>query len=117
MYFVVYGYCGVLWKNIAFKYYHQIKCVFSFSLSLSSFSYTLRYILLVQVLNSAKRPIVLVGSVMLQRPDAAAIHAAVSTLAENTRQAVGCGDDWRVLNVLHRVSTRYFISLLQYTVM
>jgi len=57
-----------------------------------------------RVLSGAKKPMIIVGSAMLQRPDGAAIHAAVSTLAQNVRAQSGCGDDWKVLNVLHRVA-------------
>ncbi|XP_067649239.1 NADH-ubiquinone oxidoreductase 75 kDa subunit, mitochondrial-like [Haliotis asinina] len=59
-----------------------------------------------QTLNAAKKPIIVVGSSVLQREDGAAIHAAVSTLAENVRSNSGCGTDWKVLNVLHRVASQ-----------
>jgi len=57
-------------------------------------------------LGSASRPMVVVGSSMLQRDDAAAVMRAVSTIAQNARQSSGCGEDWRVLNVLHRVASQ-----------
>ncbi len=57
-----------------------------------------------QELNAAKKPVIVVGSCMLQRKDGAAIHSQVATLAQNTRVNCGCGEDWRVLNVLQRVS-------------
>ena len=47
---------------------------------------------------------VVVGSTTLQRKDSAAVHAAVSTIAQTARVQSGCGEEWRVLNVLHRVS-------------
>lgn len=60
--------------------------------------------LLFQVLNSAQKPMVVVGSSALQREDSAAIHAAVTTIAQNAKSSSSTGEDWRVLNVLHRVS-------------
>ncbi|XP_067844199.1 NADH-ubiquinone oxidoreductase 75 kDa subunit, mitochondrial isoform X2 [Heptranchias perlo] len=59
-----------------------------------------------QVLSKAKKPMVVVGSSILQRSDGAAIHAAVSTVAQNARAASGVGDDWKVLNVLQRVASQ-----------
>ncbi|XP_078062761.1 NADH-ubiquinone oxidoreductase 75 kDa subunit, mitochondrial isoform X2 [Mustelus asterias] len=59
-----------------------------------------------QVLGKAKKPMVVVGSSILQRSDSAAIHAAVSTIAQNARAASGVGDDWKVLNVLQRVASQ-----------
>lgn len=55
-----------------------------------------------QVLAQAKRPVVVVGSAALQREDGAALHAAVSTIAQKARLSSGVNDSWRVLNVLHR---------------
>lgn len=55
-----------------------------------------------QVLASAKRPVVVVGSSALQREDGAAILSAVSTIAQNARASSGVEDGWKVLNVLHR---------------
>ncbi len=46
---------------------------------------------------------IVVGSTAIQRTDGAAIHAHVTRLAQNVRAASGAGEDWRVLNVLHRV--------------
>ncbi|XP_072434696.1 NADH-ubiquinone oxidoreductase 75 kDa subunit, mitochondrial [Chiloscyllium punctatum] len=57
-----------------------------------------------QVLNKARKPMVVVGSSILQRRDGAAIHAAVSTIAQNARAGSEVGDNWRVLNVLQRVA-------------
>lgn len=45
---------------------------------------------------------VVVGSAALQRSDGAAIHAAVSTIAQNARTKSGVGSDWKVMNILHR---------------
>jgi NADH dehydrogenase (ubiquinone) Fe-S protein 1 len=65
-----------------------------------------------QVLAGAKKPMIIVGSAMCGRSDGAAIHAAVSMLAQNTRVKSGCGEDWRVLNVLQRVSLLHISSSL-----
>ena len=46
---------------------------------------------------------VVLGSGMLQRPDSAALHAAVSSIA---LQAHATEPDWKVLNILHRVRIR-----------
>ncbi|NXT16145.1 NDUS1 oxidoreductase, partial [Prunella fulvescens] len=59
-----------------------------------------------KVLDGAKRPMVVVGSAALQRGDGAAIHAAVSTIAQNARARSGAGADWKVLNILHRVASQ-----------
>ena len=57
-----------------------------------------------QTLGKAKKPMVVVGSSALQRGDGNAIHKAVSKIAETAKVKSGCGDNWKVLNVLHRVS-------------
>ncbi|XP_036362854.1 NADH-ubiquinone oxidoreductase 75 kDa subunit, mitochondrial [Octopus sinensis] len=59
-----------------------------------------------KTLNSAKKPVIVVGSALLQRSDSAAIHALVTTIAQNARVQCGSGDDWRVLNILHRVASQ-----------
>ncbi|XP_067108702.1 NADH-ubiquinone oxidoreductase 75 kDa subunit, mitochondrial-like [Osmerus mordax] len=59
-----------------------------------------------KVLAEAERPVVVVGSGMLQRADGAAILAAVSTIAHNARVSSGVDNDWKVLNVLHRVASQ-----------
>lgn len=59
-----------------------------------------------KVLESAKRPMVVVGSSSLQRGDAAALHSAVSSLANRLRATSGADGDWRVLNILHRVASQ-----------
>lgn len=45
---------------------------------------------------------VVVGSAALQRSDGAAILAAVSSIAQNTRARSGAAADWKVMNILHR---------------
>ncbi|XP_056007402.1 NADH-ubiquinone oxidoreductase 75 kDa subunit, mitochondrial-like isoform X2 [Ostrea edulis] len=59
-----------------------------------------------KTLNKARRPMVVVGSSTLQRTDSAALHAAVSTIAQTARVQSECGDSWRVLNILHRVASQ-----------
>ncbi|NXS28984.1 NDUS1 oxidoreductase, partial [Pomatostomus ruficeps] len=59
-----------------------------------------------KVLDHAKKPVVVVGSAALQRSDGAAIHAAVSTIAQNARAKSGAGSDWKVMNILHRVASQ-----------
>lgn len=59
-----------------------------------------------QVLSSAKRPVVVVGSSALQREDGAAILSTVSTIAQNARTSSGVEEGWKVLNVLHRVASQ-----------
>ncbi|KAG9477189.1 hypothetical protein GDO78_002536 [Eleutherodactylus coqui] len=58
------------------------------------------------VLGQAKKPMIVVGSGALQRKDGAAIHAAVSTLAQNARISSGVPENWKVLNILHRVASQ-----------
>lgn len=59
-----------------------------------------------KVLDNAKKPMVVVGSTALQRSDGAAILAAVSTIAQNSRVTSGAGADWKVMNILHRVASQ-----------
>ncbi|NWT92895.1 NDUS1 oxidoreductase, partial [Urocynchramus pylzowi] len=59
-----------------------------------------------KVLDNAKKPMVVVGSAALQRGDGAAIHAAVSTIAQNARAKSSAGADWKVMNILHRVASQ-----------
>uniref|UniRef100_A0A8C5QTY4 NADH-ubiquinone oxidoreductase 75 kDa subunit, mitochondrial n=1 Tax=Leptobrachium leishanense TaxID=445787 RepID=A0A8C5QTY4_9ANUR len=57
-------------------------------------------------LGQAKKPMVVLGSSALQRKDGAAIHSAVSTIAQNLRTTSGVSEEWKVLNVLHRVASQ-----------
>lgn len=59
-----------------------------------------------KTLNSAKHPLIVIGSSTLQRPDGAALHRTVASMAQTAREKSGCGEDWRVLNVLHRVASQ-----------
>jgi len=65
-----------------------------------------------QTLNAAKRPLIVIGSSTLQRPDGAALHRTVSALAQAVREKSGCGEDWRVLNILQRVCLLQWETLL-----
>ena len=56
-----------------------------------------------KVLAKAKRPVIILGSTALQRPDGTALFSVVSQLAEKTRAQAGVSSDWKVLNILHRV--------------
>ena len=51
---------------------------------------------------SAANPMVIVGSDMLQRPDADAVYSAVVSIASSGARPDN--KDWKTLNVLHRVS-------------
>lgn len=57
-------------------------------------------------LGKAQKPMVVVGSSALQRGDGTAIHQAVSKIAQTARVKSGCSDDWKVLNILHRVASQ-----------
>ncbi|XP_076361092.1 NADH dehydrogenase (ubiquinone) 75 kDa subunit [Tachypleus tridentatus] len=57
-----------------------------------------------KALAAAQKPIVVIGSIMLQRPDGAAIYSAVSQIAQKVQAKVG--PDWKVFNVLHRVANQ-----------
>ncbi|ESO01146.1 hypothetical protein HELRODRAFT_185731 [Helobdella robusta] len=59
-----------------------------------------------KTLSSARRPMIVVGSAALQRKDGSSIHALVTQLAQHVRTSSQCGNDWRVLNVLHRVASQ-----------
>ncbi|KAM3917333.1 NADH-ubiquinone oxidoreductase 75 kDa subunit, mitochondrial [Leptodactylus fuscus] len=59
-----------------------------------------------KVLSQAKKPMIVVGSSALQRKDGPAIHAAVSSLAQNVRSSSGVPENWKVLNILHRVASQ-----------
>ncbi|KAH0621672.1 hypothetical protein JD844_023233 [Phrynosoma platyrhinos] len=59
-----------------------------------------------KVLNQAKKPMVVVGSAALQRSDGAALHAAISAIAQNARTKSGVGADWKIMNILHRIASQ-----------
>lgn len=54
-------------------------------------------------LAEAQRPMVMLGSVALQRPDGAALLALAKQMAAQARKK---DPDWKVLNVLHRVASQ-----------
>uniref|UniRef100_A0A8C2QR70 NADH-ubiquinone oxidoreductase 75 kDa subunit, mitochondrial n=1 Tax=Capra hircus TaxID=9925 RepID=A0A8C2QR70_CAPHI len=56
-----------------------------------------------QVLQEAKKPMVVLGSSALQRNDGAAILAAVSNII---RTSSGVTGDWKVMNILHRIASQ-----------
>merc|ERR1719381_27726 len=57
-------------------------------------------------LNSAKNPIVIVGSEALQREDGGAVISLVQQIADNAKMKSGADPEWKVLNVLHRVASQ-----------
>ncbi|XP_061082324.1 NADH-ubiquinone oxidoreductase 75 kDa subunit, mitochondrial-like isoform X1 [Conger conger] len=59
-----------------------------------------------EALSQAERPVVVVGSACLQREDGAALLSAVTAIAHNARTSSGAQDNWKVLNVLHRVASQ-----------
>lgn len=60
----------------------------------------------IQVLKEAKKPIIVLGSSALQRNDGAAIFANVSILAQKISLKRKVGDDWKIMNILHRVASQ-----------
>lgn len=59
---------------------------------------------------SAKKPLIIVGSETLERPDGGAILSSVQTLAAGT----SCENkDWRVLNILHKVASQVSKIIIQ----
>ena len=57
-------------------------------------------------LAAAKKPAVIIGSEVLQRPDGPAMMANAQKLAQAVKTKSDCGSDWRVLNVLHKVASQ-----------
>lgn len=57
-------------------------------------------------MQSAKRPIIIVGSAALQRPDAAVVLAKVQKFCNQLRSKGSADPNWRVLNVLQRVASQ-----------
>merc|ERR1712029_930634 len=62
-----------------------------------------------------KNPVVIVGSDALQREDGAAVMSYTQQIGDNLRQSSGCGHDWAVVNVLHRVASQVAALDLGYT--
>lgn len=58
-------------------------------------------------IQSAKKPLIIVGSEVLERPDGAAILAAAQKLSATARPQA---EDWKVLNVLHKVASQVSVS-------
>lgn len=86
--------------DLTYEYEHLGDCPSILS-SLSSATHPFS-----KTLKSAKRPMVVVGSGALQRSDAASLHASVADLAQSMRLQCGCPEEWKVLNVLHRVASQ-----------
>ena len=63
-------------------------------------------------LAAAKKPVVIIGTEPLQRPDGAALMANAQKLAQDIKIKSGCGPSWRVLNVLHKVASQVCINEL-----
>ncbi|XP_030199883.1 NADH-ubiquinone oxidoreductase 75 kDa subunit, mitochondrial [Gadus morhua] len=59
-----------------------------------------------KALAEAKRPIVIIGSSVLQREDGAAVMGAVASISQNARNNREVDRSWKVLNVLHRVASQ-----------
>ncbi|KAG8246551.1 NADH-ubiquinone oxidoreductase 75 kDa subunit, mitochondrial [Homalodisca vitripennis] len=59
-----------------------------------------------QTLQSAKKPMIVVGSQQLTRPDGAAILAQAQQLARALSLKTQAGADWKVLNILHQVASQ-----------
>ncbi|XP_022109177.1 NADH-ubiquinone oxidoreductase 75 kDa subunit, mitochondrial-like [Acanthaster planci] len=57
-------------------------------------------------LAQAKHPMIVVGSGALQREDGTTIHGLVASLAQKAKASSQAGDEWKVLNVLHRVASQ-----------
>lgn len=60
-----------------------------------------------KILSGAKRPLVILGSAMFERADAASVYATAAQLAEKLRNVSSKEyKDWRVFNVLHRCASQ-----------
>ncbi|CAF4211186.1 unnamed protein product, partial [Rotaria magnacalcarata] len=60
-----------------------------------------------KILNGAKRPLVILGSAMFERPDATSVYASAAQLSEKLRDvAVKADKEWRVFSVLHRYASQ-----------
>merc|ERR1719266_2190290 len=62
----------------------------------------------------AKNPVVIVGSEALQREDGPSVTALSQKISDNLRKSSGCAEDWKVLNVLHRVAGQVAVLDLGY---
>ncbi|XP_028401079.1 NADH-ubiquinone oxidoreductase 75 kDa subunit, mitochondrial-like [Dendronephthya gigantea] len=59
-----------------------------------------------KVLSNAKRPMVIVGSSILQRQDGASIYDLVFSLANKLKASQHVSSDWRTLNIMHRMASQ-----------
>ena len=62
-------------------------------------------------LAAAKAP---VGSESLQREDGGAVMRLTQQIADKVRTSSGCGAEWAILNVLHRVASQVAALKLGY---
>lgn len=58
-------------------------------------------------LQSAKKPLIIVGSEVLERADGSAILAAAQKLSASTSPEA---KEWKVLNVLHKVASQVIVT-------
>ena len=56
-----------------------------------------------KVLSEAQRPMVIVGSSILQREDGTSIYNSVFSLANKLKASKNVPSDWKTLNIMHRV--------------
>jgi NADH dehydrogenase (ubiquinone) Fe-S protein 1 len=63
-----------------------------------------------QVLSAAQKPMVIVGSSILQRADGASIYDSVFSLANKLKASQHVAPDWRTLNIMHRVSLLVYVD-------
>jgi NADH dehydrogenase (ubiquinone) Fe-S protein 1 len=60
-----------------------------------------------KALNGAKRPLIILGSAMFERPDATSVYATAAQLSEKLRDVSAKEiKEWRVFNVLHRCASQ-----------
>ncbi|KAK8719088.1 hypothetical protein OTU49_014252 [Cherax quadricarinatus] len=68
-----------------------------------------------QRLNTAKRPMIVVGTSLLARPDGGVLYSQLLQLSQKLRSGCEGGAEWRVLNVLQRVASQVAALDLGYT--
>ena len=59
-----------------------------------------------KVLSAAQKPMVIVGSSILQRADGASIYDLVFSLANKLKGSQHVAPDWRTLNIMHRMASQ-----------
>ncbi|KAG7173753.1 NADH-ubiquinone oxidoreductase 75 kDa subunit-like [Homarus americanus] len=68
-----------------------------------------------QRLTAAKRPMIVVGTSLLARPDGDVLYAQLLQLSQKLRSSCEGGSEWRVFNILHRVASQVAALDLGYT--